>query len=162
MRSGIWRAGGVGPGQLPSAVPGQRDLQGAHATLAPWGPSGTELCSFVVHPHVAGHVQSKTAGGTLLLLVHSHPGGPGTLKGHTQQPHKTRSAGSKGLPRAGGWSHSQGLLQTTALCKPLTSMYKPIMTRQRLLSHQCFSVPLFRAERLEEFKQKPDQETLLS
>lgn len=96
-----------------------------------------------------------------LLCVHSHPGGPGTLKGHTQQPHKTRSTGSKGLPRAEGWSYFQGLLWTTALCSPLTSMYTPIMTRQRLLSHRCFSVPLFRPERLEELKQKPDQETLL-
>ena len=97
-----------------------------------------------------------------LLCVHSHPGGPGPLKGHIQQPHKIRSTGSKGLPRAEVWSHSQGLLWTTALCNPLTSMYKPIMTRQRLLSHHCFSVPLFRPERLEELKQKPDQETLLS
>ena len=95
------------------------------------------------------------------FCIHSHPGGPGTLKGHTQQPHKTRSNGSRDLPRAEGWSHSQGLLQTTALCSPLTSVYKPVMTKQRLLSHQCFSVPLFRPERLEELKQKPDQETLL-
>lgn len=31
----------------------------------------------------------------------------------------------------------------------------------RVLSRQCFSVPFFRPDRLEELKQKPDQETLL-
>ena len=99
-------------------------LQSILAWLLRFNPKLQEVCSF--------------------FCVHSHPGGPGTLKGHTQQPHKTRSTGSKGLPRAEGWSPSQGLLQTTALCIPLTSVYKPVMIRQSSVSSVLFS-PTFQA-----------------